>query len=180
MDARLQMQDPRHQYPEPPFPTQPQPASGVAAQMMPKPDHGESSYRGSGKLAGRKALITGGDSAIAFEREGADVAIVRLSSEEEDATQVVRLIGAEGRKAVAIAGDIKDRPFCEQAVADAVDALGGLEILVNNAAKQETRPHIGETPRAMCASPRGTAPVSNSTSRTMPVAYPSDVVFRVL
>ncbi len=150
MDARLEMQDPRHQYPEPPFPEQPQQAPGLAAEMKPKPDHGEESYRGCGKLAGRKALITGGDSgigraaAIAFAREGADVAFVYLPSEQKDADEVIKLIEAEGRKAVAIAGDIKDRAFCEKLVQDAVDALGGLDILVNNAGKQETRPHIGE------------------------------------
>jgi hypothetical protein len=149
-DARLKMQDPRHQYPEPPFPEQPQPAPGLAAEMRPKPDHGEASYRGSGKLQGRKALITGGDSgigraaAIAFAREGADVAIVHLPEEARDAEEVVRLIEAEGCKAISIAGDIKDEDFCRRLVGQAIETLGGLDILVNNAGKQATRDSIGE------------------------------------
>jgi hypothetical protein len=149
-DARLKMQDPRHQYPEPPFPKQPQPAPGLAAKMDPKPDHGESSYRGSGKLAGRKALVTGADSgigraaAIAFAREGADVALVYLPEEERDAQEVVKLIEAEGRKAVAIPGDIKDEGFCSELVRAAVQGLGGLDILVNNAGKQRTKPNIAD------------------------------------
>src|ERR1700761_603975 len=99
-DPRLKMQDPREQYPKPPFPKQPQPAPGLAAHMEPRPDHGETSYRGSGKLFGRKALVTGADSgigraaAIAFAREGADVAIVHLPDEAEDAKEVLDLIRA--------------------------------------------------------------------------------------
>src|ERR1700749_3169904 len=122
---RLKMQDPRAQYPKPPFPKQPQPAPGLAQEMHPKPDHGETSYQGHGRLAGRKALVTGGDSgigraaAIAFAREGADVAIAHLAQEEADAKQVTALIAAEGRKAVAIAGDIKDQAFCAALVAKA-------------------------------------------------------------
>ena len=148
--ARLRMQDPRKQFPKPPFPQQPQPAPGLAAKMKPKPDHGETSYQGSGRLAGRKALITGGDSgigraaAIAFAREGADVAIVHLPSEDSDAREVIALIEAAGRKAVAIPGDIKDEAFCRQLVKAAVKALGGLDILVNNAGKQVSQPDIGE------------------------------------
>jgi NAD(P)-dependent dehydrogenase (short-subunit alcohol dehydrogenase family) len=147
-DDRLRMQDPREQYPKPPFPPQPQPAPGLAARMHPKPDHGEESYRGSGKLVGRKALITGADSgigraaAIAYAREGADVAIGYLPSEESDAREVIALIEAEGRKAVALPGDIKDETFCRELVAKAVEGLGGLDILVNNAGKQVSRPDI--------------------------------------
>jgi NAD(P)-dependent dehydrogenase (short-subunit alcohol dehydrogenase family) len=147
-DDRLRMQDPREQYPKPPFPAQPQPAPGLAAKMHPKPDHGEESYRGSGKLIGRKALITGADSgigraaAIAYAREGADVAIGYLPSEESDAREVIALIEAEGRKAVALPGDIKDEAFCRELVARAVEGLGGLDILVNNAGKQVSRPDI--------------------------------------
>jgi len=145
---RLTMQDPREQYPKPPFPPQPQPPPGLAARMEPRPDHGETSYRGSGKLVGRKALITGADSgigraaAIAFAREGADVAIGYLASEEEDAKTVLALIEAEGRKAIALPGDITDETFCKALVAQAVEALGGLDILVNNAGKQVTQPEI--------------------------------------
>jgi hypothetical protein len=147
---RLKMQDPRHQYPTPPFSRQPQSAPGLAAKMEPQPDHGEESYTGSGKLAGRKALITGGDSgigravAIAFAREGADVAISYLPSEESDAQAVIALIEKAGRKAIALPGDIKDEAFCRQLVIDAVAALGGLDILVNNAGKQQTQPSLGD------------------------------------
>lgn len=134
--------DPLKQYPKPPFPRQQQAWPGLAGLMNPRPDHGENSYRGSGRLAGRKALITGGDSgigraaAIAYAREGADVAINYLPAEEADAREVVQLIRAEGRKAVALPGDIKSEPFCTRLVSEAVAALGGLDILVNNAARQ--------------------------------------------
>src|SRR5207253_1338207 len=107
-------------YPKPPFPKQQQPWPGLASKMEPKPDHGEETYRGSGRLEGRKALVTGGDSgigraaAIAFAREGADVAINYLPAEEPDAREVLDLLREAGRKAVAIPGDIKDRAFCEQ------------------------------------------------------------------
>jgi NAD(P)-dependent dehydrogenase (short-subunit alcohol dehydrogenase family) len=112
------------------------------AQNVPA-DHGEDSYRGSGRLKGRKALITGGDSgigaavAIAFAREGADVAISYLPEEEVDAQRIVGLIEAAGRKAVALPGDITSKEWCEQLVAEAVEGLGGLDILVNNAGKQQ-------------------------------------------
>ena len=112
------------------------------AQNVPA-DHGETSYRGSGRLTGRKALITGGDSgigaavAIAFAREGADVAISYLAEEEVDAQRIIGLIEAEGRVAVALPGDITSREWCEELVAKAVDGLGGLDILVNNAGKQQ-------------------------------------------
>src|SRR6476660_2556958 len=138
--------DPVSKYPKPPFKKQSQPWPGLAGQMDPPPDHGERSYRGSGRLSGRKALITGGDSgmgraaAIAFAREGADVAINYLPAEEPDAKEVIELIKAEGRKAVAIPGDITEEAFCNRLVADAVEALGGLDILVNNAALQQTKP----------------------------------------
>ncbi len=147
-DTRLTKQDPREQYPKPPFPKQPQPAPGIASEMVPKPDHGEESYVGHGRLEGRKALITGGDSgigravAIAFAREGADVAISYLSAEEKDAQEVVRLIEKAGRKAIAIPGDITTEGFCVTLVAAAVAGLGGLDILVNNAGKQVSTPSI--------------------------------------
>ncbi|WP_424949614.1 SDR family oxidoreductase [Deinococcus sp.] len=134
--------DPTTQYPRPPFPKQTQPWPGLASKMTPRPDHGETSYQGTGRLTGRKALITGGDSgigravAIAFAREGADVAINYLPVEESDAQEVIALIRAAGRKAVAIPGDIRSEVFCTGLVAQAVQQLGGLDILVNNAARQ--------------------------------------------
>jgi len=136
------MRDPRSQYPSPPFDRQPQNAPGEERRMDPKADHGEESYRGAGRLAGRKALVTGADSgigraaAIAFAREGADVALSYLPSEEADAKAVVALIEAAGRKAVALPGDISDEDFCGTLVAEAVSKLSGLDILVNNAGKQ--------------------------------------------
>ncbi|WP_345949560.1 SDR family oxidoreductase [Mucilaginibacter sp. PAMB04274] len=142
------LSDPTTKYPKPPFKSQSQPWPGLASQMDPKPDHGETSYKGSGRLAGRKALITGGDSgmgraaAIAYAREGADVAINYLPAEEADAKEVVALIKAAGRKAVAIPGDIREEAFCQKMVAEAVRQLGGLDILVSNAARQQTRPTI--------------------------------------
>lgn len=149
-NERLRMQDPRHQYPQPPFPRQPQPAPGFTKNMEPQPDHGEQSYVGCGKLTSRKALITGGDSgigravAIAFAREGADVAISYLPSEQADAQAVVELIEQAGRKAVALPGDISDEQVCRKLVQDAVAGLGGLDILVNNAAVQDTTPSLAE------------------------------------
>ncbi|WLS80791.1 SDR family oxidoreductase [Erwinia pyri] len=130
-------------YPAPPFAEQPQPVPGLASKMIPVPDHGETSYRGSGRLAGRKALITGGDSgigravAIAYAREGADVAINYLPEEESDAAEVIKLIEAEGRKAFAIPGDIRTEAFCQTLVKEAATKLGGLDILVNNAGRQQ-------------------------------------------
>ncbi|OON61105.1 NAD(P)-dependent oxidoreductase [Massilia sp. KIM] len=131
-------------YPRPPFPNQSQPWPGLAGKMTPRPDHGETTYRGSGRLAGRKALVTGGDSgigraaAIAFAREGADVAINYLPAEEADAREVVQLIREAGRKAVAIPGDIREEAFCKKLVETATRELGGLDILVNNAARQKS------------------------------------------
>ena len=142
------LEDPRTKYPQPPFKPQKQPWPGLAKDMDPMPDHGEKSYKGSGRLLGRKALITGGDSgmgraaAIAYAREGADVAINYLPAEEPDAKEVVALIKAAGRKAVAIPGDITSETFCKQLVERAVQELGGLDILVNNAALQQTQPTI--------------------------------------
>jgi NAD(P)-dependent dehydrogenase (short-subunit alcohol dehydrogenase family) len=131
-------------YPKPPFQRQKQEWPGLASKMTPRPDHGETSYRGSGRLTGRRALITGGDSgmgraaAIAYAREGADVAINYLPAEEADAREVVDLIRKAGRKAVAIPGDIRDEAFCKRLVADAAKQLGGLDILVSNAARQQS------------------------------------------
>ncbi len=147
---RLRMQDPRKQYPQPPFPKQPQSAPGRASAMDPTPDHGETSYHGHGRLVGRKALVTGGDSgvgraaAIAFAREGADVALSYLESEQADASEVYKLITAEGRKAVLLPGDITDHAFCLSLVKRAVAELGGLDILVNNAGKQTSVSDIAD------------------------------------
>ncbi|PWV46574.1 SDR family oxidoreductase [Chitinophaga sp. S165] len=147
-DVAPVLEDPINKYPKPPFKEQSQPWPGLAGKMEPRPDHGETSYKGSNRLAGRKALITGGDSgmgraaAIAYAREGADVAINYLPAEEEDAKEVIDLIKKAGRKAVAIPGDLRDESFCQKMVAEAVKQLGGLDILVNNAARQQTKPSI--------------------------------------
>ena len=138
------LQDPRTKYPTPPFAKQSQPWPGLARDMNPRPDHGETSYKGSG----RRALITGGDSgmgraaAIAYAREGADVAINYLPEEEPDAQEVFALIRQAGRRAVAIPGDLKQEAFCQQLVARAVQELGGLDILVSNAARQQSHASI--------------------------------------
>jgi NAD(P)-dependent dehydrogenase (short-subunit alcohol dehydrogenase family) len=142
IENQFAMQDPTTQYPQPEFEKQPQSAPGLAKDMRPKPDHGETSYKGFGRLAGRRALITGADSgigravAIAFAREGADVALSYLPSEEADAREVVSLIEKAGRKAVPLPGDISDEAFCTTLVTDAARQMGGLDILVNVAGKQ--------------------------------------------
>jgi NAD(P)-dependent dehydrogenase (short-subunit alcohol dehydrogenase family) len=144
------MQNPLTQYPQPQFPKQLQPVPGLASKMDPVPDHGETSYRGLGRLKGRKALVTGGDSgigraaAIAFAREGADVAINYLPEEQSDADEVIKLIGAEGRKAVAIPGDLKSEAFCQELVAKANLDLGGLDLLANVAGRQKSVESIAE------------------------------------
>jgi NAD(P)-dependent dehydrogenase (short-subunit alcohol dehydrogenase family) len=141
-------EDPTTKYPRPPFKEQSQPWPGLVSKMDPRPDHGEKSYKGSNRLKGRKALITGGDSgmgraaAIAYAREGADVAINYYPTEEEDAKEVIELIKAEGRKAIAIPGDLRNEQFCKTLVEQAVTALGGLDIVVNNAARQQTHASI--------------------------------------
>ena len=138
------LQDPTTKYPKPPFPHQEQPWPGLASRMQPRPDHGEQSYKGSGRLLGRRALITGGDSgmgraaAIAFAREGADVAINYYPTEEPDAQEVIGLIREAGRTGVAIPGDLRDEAFCRQLVQQAVEQLGGLDIVVSNAARQQS------------------------------------------
>lgn len=129
--------------PTPDFPRQEQPFPGLAGKMDPLPDHGETSYRGNGRLSGKRALITGGDSgigaaaAIAYAREGADIAINYLPEEQEDADKVIALVEAEGRTAIAIPGDLRDEAFCASLVEQAVRGLGGLDILVNNAGRQQ-------------------------------------------
>lgn len=136
------MQDPTNQYPKMDIPEQSQAEPGLDSLLRPQADHGQDTYVGSNRLKGRKALITGGDSgigravALAFAREGADVVINYLPSEEEDAQEAVRHIEETGRKAAAIPGDLSDEVFCRKLVHDAAEALGGLDILVNNAGKQ--------------------------------------------
>jgi NAD(P)-dependent dehydrogenase (short-subunit alcohol dehydrogenase family) len=143
-----ELQDPTTKYPRPPFNKQSQEWPGLASQMDPPPDHGEKSYKGSNRLAGRKALITGGDSgmgraaAIAFAREGADVAINYLPAEEPDAQEVLALIKAEGRVSLAIPGDLRDEKFCQSLVEQAVTGLSGLDIVVSNAGRQQTHVSI--------------------------------------
>ncbi len=144
----LALEDPTTKFPKPPFKSQSQPWPGLASKMDPRPDHGEKSYKGSGRLNGRRALITGGDSgmgraaAIAYAREGADVAINYFPTEEPDAQEVIALIKAEGRKAIAIPGDLRDESFCRKLVDEAVRGLGGLDILVNNAGRQQSHDSI--------------------------------------
>jgi NAD(P)-dependent dehydrogenase (short-subunit alcohol dehydrogenase family) len=136
-------------YPKPPFPSQQQPMPGSTAKMNPRPDHGETSYKGSGRLKGMKAVITGGDSgigravAIAYAREGADILISYLS-ENDDANEVKDLILKEGRKAVSVSGNLQSPDHCRAVIQKAVDQLGGIDILVNNAAHQAVFKDIGD------------------------------------
>ena len=142
------LENPITKHPKPPFNKQFQPFPGLAGKMDPVPDHGEESYVGSGRLNGRKALVTGGDSgigraaAIAFAREGADVAINYLPEEESDAKEVIELITRAGRTGIAIPGDIRDEAFCQKLISETVSQLGGLDILVNNAGHQKTNESI--------------------------------------
>ncbi len=144
------MQDPTKQYPKPEFDTDMQPEPGLANRMNPKPDHGEESYKGAGKLEGRKALVTGADSgigraaAIAFAREGADIMMSYLPEEEEDAREVKELIEAAGRKVVSMPGDIGDEAFCKELIEKTVSELDGLDILANIAGKQIAKDDISE------------------------------------
>ena len=144
------LQDPQTKYVATPFPEQRQKWPALQREMNPVPDSGEGSYRGSGRLAGRKALVTGGDSGIgraaviAFAREGADVAINYYPSEEPDAQDVAKLLRGEGRKVVLIPGDLTDEKFCRDLVARANRELGGIDVLVNNAAYQQSKASIAE------------------------------------
>ncbi|MGC1329195.1 SDR family NAD(P)-dependent oxidoreductase, partial [Pseudomonas sp.] len=142
-ENQYSMQNPLTQYPHPEFPKQHQDAPGTVHKLAPAADHGELSYKGFGRMLGRKALITGADSgigraaAIAFAREGADIVLNYLPEEESDAREVVKLIEAEGRKAVCVPGDLKHEQFCQNLVSQAVKALDGLDVLVNVAGKQQ-------------------------------------------
>lgn len=141
-DNQHHMQDPTSQYPTMDIPEQTQPEPGLDAELKPQADHGQATYKGSGRLAGRKALITGGDSgigravAIAFAREGADVIITHLPSEQIDADETIKLADCPEQKLISIAGDLSDENFCSSLIDRAKDELGGLDILINNAAKQ--------------------------------------------
>ena len=145
MTDQYTQQDPTTQYPQPPFGKQKLQEPGLESEMDPKPDYGEETYRGSGRLTGKKAIITGGDSgigravALAFAREGADVLISYLD-EEADADETVRVVEAAGRKAVKVPGDIRDEAHCRAIIQTAVDEFGGIDVLVNNAAYQMVQP----------------------------------------
>lgn len=142
-------QDPREKGPKPPQPSQQQEPPGLESEMDPKPDYGEESYKGSGKLKGKAAVITGGDSgigravALAFAREGADVLISYLS-EESDAEETARVVEAAGRKCLTVAGDISEEAHCRAIINRAVKEFGKVDVLVNNAAFQMTRESIEE------------------------------------
>nr|WP_245319026.1 SDR family oxidoreductase [Consotaella salsifontis] len=135
-------------FPKPPYPKQEQPWPGLAQKMDPRPDHGEETYQGTGRLTGKRALITGGDSgigraaAIAFAKEGADVAICYLPEEEPDAEEVKQVVEKAGRKFAAFPGDLRDKEYTTALPGRAVEALGGLDILVNNAAYQKWVPGL--------------------------------------
>ncbi|QDE39639.1 SDR family oxidoreductase [Luteibacter pinisoli] len=142
--------NPVTQYPGPPFDTPKQSAPGTVHKLHPPADHGETSYKGHGRLAGRRALVTGGDSgigraaAIAFAREGAHVVINYLPEEEADAREVIKLVEAEGVAAKGIPGDLKDEAFCRSLVKQAAEVMGGLDILANVAGKQTHQESIAD------------------------------------
>ncbi|VTT99037.1 oxidoreductase : Short-chain dehydrogenase/reductase SDR OS=Nostoc punctiforme (strain ATCC 29133 / PCC 73102) GN=Npun_F0203 PE=4 SV=1: adh_short_C2 [Gemmataceae bacterium] len=142
-------QDPRSRGPKPPQPSQQQDPPGLESEMDPKPDYGEETYKGSGKLAGKAALITGGDSgigravALAFAREGADV-LVSYLNETGDAMETARVVDEAGRRCVTVPGDITDEAHCKALVERAVKEFGKIDLLVNNAAHQMTRESIKE------------------------------------
>jgi len=145
---QTKQQNPVDQYPKPEFPEQELEWPGLESQMNPRPDYGKDSYRGSGRLEGKKAIITGGDSgigravAVAFAREGADVLISYLEVEEPDAQETVRVVEESGKKAVPMPGDIRDESQCQRIVDQAVQEFGHIDILVNNAAYQMARGSI--------------------------------------
>lgn len=149
-DNQYKLQNPTDQYPKPTFDKQTQPEPGLAKDMKPQPDHGEDTYVGTGRLKGRKALVTGSDSgigratAIAFAREGADIVMSYLPSEEVDAQEVVKLIKKAGRKVVTCPGDIDNEEFCRTLIETTVNSLGGIDILANIAGKQITTEDIAD------------------------------------
>ncbi|HEY0173657.1 MAG TPA: SDR family oxidoreductase [Pyrinomonadaceae bacterium] len=143
-------EDPKEQGAKPPFEEQPQQVPGIESEMTPRPDYGAKTYEGHGRLEGKAALITGGDSgigravALAFAREGADVLISYLAEEEPDAAETARAVEAAGRRCVRVPGDIREEEHCVRLVERAVEEFGRLDVLVNNAAFQMTRDGIGE------------------------------------
>src|SRR3954465_7322909 len=145
-DDQTKQQDPKEQYPQPAFPEQEQEHPGLDSEMRPEPDYGYETYRGYGRLEGKAAIITGGDSgigravALAFAREGADVLISYLEEEEQDAQETAQLIQKAGREVVTVPGDIRSEEQCRQIVERAVSAFGHIDILVNNAAYQMSQP----------------------------------------
>lgn len=138
----MKTQDPKELQAKPPFPKQEQEQVGLESEMQPRPDYGEESYRGSGKLEGKAAVITGGDSgigravALAFAREGADVLISYLD-EHSDAKETMRIVEKEGRRCIAVPGDIGSEAHCQQIIESTIQEFGRLDILVNNAAYQD-------------------------------------------
>jgi NAD(P)-dependent dehydrogenase (short-subunit alcohol dehydrogenase family) len=154
MSNQSKTQDPKEMEAKPPFPEQEQEPVGLESEMEPRPDYGEESYRGSGKLQGKAAIITGGDSgigravALAFAREGADVLISYLD-EHSDAQETMRIVEKEGRRCIPVAGDIGDEAHCQQIVERAVQEFGKIDILVNNAAWQESIESIQEVSEEM-------------------------------
>lgn len=149
MPTDVVIEDPQKQHPQPPFPKQAQEPPGNEADLMPRADHGEESYSGAGRLTGKIALITGGDSgigraiAIAFAREGADV-LISFLNEQEDASETRRLVEEAGRKAVVVPGDLVEEAHCRSLVSRCVEEFGAIDILVNNAAHQRTHAKIEE------------------------------------
>lgn len=148
---QMQMKDPKKKHEQPPFPKQDQEVPGYEDQMNPETDHGEESYKGSGRLEGKNAIITGGDSgigravAIAFAREGANVLISYLE-EHEDAKETAKWVEKAGKKAVLLAGDVSEKNHCKEIVEKAVEEFGQIDILVNNAAYQMTRESLQDIP----------------------------------
>src|SRR5690242_21019457 len=154
MSNQSEVKDPKELQPKPPYPKQQQEPAGLESEMEPRPDYGEESYRGSGKLQGKAAVITGGDSgigravALAFAREGADVLISYLD-EHSDAEETVRIVEKEGRRCISVPGDIGDEAHCREIVQRALDEFGQLDILINNAAYQMTIESIQEVTEEM-------------------------------
>src|SRR4051812_4371739 len=147
-EDQTKQQNPVTQYPQPEFPEQELEYPGLESEMNPRPDYGEKTYRGSGRLEGKAAIITGGDSgigravALAFAREGADVLISYLEAEESDAQETVRVIEESGKKAVRVPGDIQVESHCQKIGEKAVEEFGNIDVLVNNAAYQMSRSGI--------------------------------------